>query len=125
MVYNLMSSVSVVIVWMLNVALDSVGHFAFKLAAIESDLDTSFLGHWRHMLSRPWLWVGLGCFIGEFVAWLAFLSMVPLAQGVLLGMISIVVIMIGGRIMFQEPLTPLRIVGTLLIIVGVAIVGVG
>lgn len=120
-----MSSVSVVIVWMLNVVLDSVGHFAFKLAAIESDTDASFLGHWRHMLSRPWLWVGVGCFIGEFVAWLAFLSMVPLAQGVLLGMISIVVIMIGGRIMFQEPLTPLRIVGTLLIIVGVAIVGVG
>lgn len=121
----LTTSASVLIIWISNVVLDSGGHFAFKLAAIESDADASFLGHWLHMLARPWLWVGVCCFIVEFVAWLAFLSLVPLAQGVLLGMISIVVIMVGGRIIFHERFTPLRILGTLLITAGVAIVGVG
>jgi drug/metabolite transporter (DMT)-like permease len=120
-----MASLSVLIVWVLNVVLDSGGHFAFKHAAIEPDADASFLIHWRHMLSRPWLWVGMLCFIGEFVAWLAFLSLVPLAQGVLLGMISIVIVMVGGRIMFHERLTRLRIIGMLLIMLGVAIVGIG
>ena len=120
-----MTSLSVLIVWVLNVVLDSGGHFAFKFAAIEPDADASFLVHWRHMLARPWLWVGVCCFIGEFVAWLAFLSLVPLAQGVLLGMISIVIVMVGGRIMFREHFTRLRIIGMVLIVAGVAIVGIG
>jgi drug/metabolite transporter (DMT)-like permease len=56
---------------------------------------------------------------------LAFLSLVPLAQGVLLGTTSIVVVMLGGRIMFHERFNRLRIVGILLIVAGVAIVGIG
>lgn len=74
------------------------------------------------MLTRPWLWLGVVCFIGEFVVWLAFLSLVPLSQGVLLGMMSIVV-MIGGRILFHEHFTPLCILGITLILAGVSIVG--
>jgi drug/metabolite transporter (DMT)-like permease len=121
----LMTSFQVLTVWLLNLVLDSGGHFAFKLAAVEPDTDSTVLDHWRHMLVRPWLWVGVCCFIGEFVAWLAFLSLVPLAQGVLLGMASIVIVMLGGRIMFHERFTRLRITGMLLIVAGVAIVGMG
>jgi drug/metabolite transporter (DMT)-like permease len=120
-----MISFQVLTIWVLNLVLDSGGHFAFKLAAIEPNTDATFLAHWRHMLARPWLWVGVFCFIGEFVAWLAFLSLVPLAQGVLLGTTSIVVVMLGGRIMFQERFNRLRIAGMLLIVAGVAIVGIG
>ncbi|HVI51673.1 MAG TPA: EamA family transporter [Candidatus Sulfotelmatobacter sp.] len=112
-------------IWALNILLDTSGHFAFKLAAIEPDAQASNLEHWKHMLARPWLWLGAFCFVGEFVAWLAFLSLVPLAQGVLLGMVSIVVMMICGRIAFRERLTRPRIIGMLLIIAGVAVVGVG
>jgi drug/metabolite transporter (DMT)-like permease len=121
----LMGSFEVLTVWVLNLVLDSGGHLAFKLAAVESDTDATFLTHWRHMLARPWLWLGVLCFIGEFVAWLAFLSLVPLAQGVLLGMTSIVVVMLGGRIMFHERFTRLRITGMVLIVAGIAIVGMG
>lgn len=120
-----MTSFEVLTVWVLNLVLDSSGHFAFKLAATESDTDANFLAHWHHMLARPWLWLGVFCFIGEFVAWLAFLSLVPLAQGVLLGTTSIVVVMLGGRIMFHERFSRLRIAGMLLIVAGVAMVGIG
>jgi drug/metabolite transporter (DMT)-like permease len=50
---------------------------------------------------------------------------VPLAQGVLLGMMSIVVVMVGGRIVFKEHFTRPRIIGMSLIVAGVAIVGMG
>ena len=122
---SLMKSLLVFGLWVLNIALDSGGHFAFKLAAVEPDAEASGLDHWRHMLGRPWLWLGVFCFIGEFVVWLAFLSVVPLAQGVLLGMISIVVVMLAGRIVFHEHFTRPRIIGMLLIVGGVAIVGAG
>jgi drug/metabolite transporter (DMT)-like permease len=120
-----MNSLLVVVLWALNIVLDSGGHFAFKLAAVEPAADATMLAHWRHMASRPWLWLGIFCFIGEFVVWLAFLSLVPLAQGVLLGMISIVVVMVGGRIVFHEHFTRPRIIGMSLIVLGVAIVGIG
>ena len=60
----------------------------------------------------------------EFVIWLAFLSLVPLSEGVLLGSINIVAIMLAGRYFFAEKLSPLRVVGIGLISLGVAVVGV-
>ena len=59
------------------------------------------------------------------MGWLAFLSVVPLAQGVLLGMVSIVVVMLGGRWLFHEHFTRLRLLGIGLIAAGVAVVGLG
>ncbi len=63
--------------------------------------DGEGLQRWKHMLSRPWLWIGIACYVLEFVAWIAFLSLVPLSKGVLLGSINIVALMIAGRILFR------------------------
>ena len=120
-----MSSLEIAAIWALNIFLDTCGHFAFKLAAVEPDKEASNWEHWRHMLARPWLWLGAFCFVGEFIVWLAFLSLVPLAQGVLLGMVSIVVVMLCGRIAFNEYLTPPRVIGMALVAAGVAVVGLG
>ena len=49
--------------------------------------------------------------------------LVPLSDGVLLGSISIVVVMLLGRVFFRERLTPLRVLGILLVSLGVGIVG--
>jgi drug/metabolite transporter (DMT)-like permease len=108
--------------WALNIAVDSAGQLAFKAAAMEPG-EAEGLARWRLMLQRPWIWAGIACFVVEFVLWLAFLSLVPLAQGVLLGMLSIVVVMLGGRIWFHEHFTRKRIIGIVLIVIGVAIVG--
>ncbi len=112
----------VVTLWILNVLVDSGGQLAFKAAASEP-------GHrdgterWRFMLARPWLWVGIACYVAEFLVWLAFLSLVPLSDGVLLGSINIVAIMILGRVLFREKLAPMRVAGIVLVSIGVAIVG--
>jgi drug/metabolite transporter (DMT)-like permease len=75
------------------------------------------------MARRPWIWLGVACYVAEFLVWLAFLSLLPLAQGVLLGSINIVAVMIAGRLLFAEKLSPLRTLGILLIAAGVAVVG--
>ena len=49
----------------------------------------------------------------------------PLSKGVLLGSINIVALMIAGRFLFREKLTPLRVTGMLLVTAGVAVVGAG
>lgn len=107
--------------WLTNVVLDTLGQLAFKAAAIA---EGDGLARWRNMAAGKWLWLGIFCYVGEFVAWLAFLSLVPLSEGVLLGSINIIVLMVLGRLFFAEKLSRLRVAGILLIAVGVAVVGI-
>lgn len=117
-------SATVVTLWLLNVLLDTFGQLSFKAAAAQPDLGDG-LARWKVMARRPWIWWGVGCYVGEFLVWLAFLSLVPLSEGVLLGSINIVAVMIAGRLLFNEKFSPLRTLGILLIAAGVAVVGFG
>ncbi len=110
--------------WLLNIVLDTGGQLAFKAAAGDPAAGDG-LARWKHMAARPWLWLGVGCYVVEFLVWIAFLSLIPLSEGVLLGSINIVAIMIAGRLLFGEKLTRLRVAGIALVTLGVVIVGVG
>jgi drug/metabolite transporter (DMT)-like permease len=112
----------VITLWLANVGLDTLGQLAFKAAASDPRAGDG-MARWRYMLARPWIWVGVISYVIEFLVWIAFLSLVELSRGVLLGSISVVVIMLAGRILFREKLTPLRVAGCLLVTIGVAIVG--
>nr|WP_315465249.1 EamA family transporter [uncultured Rhodoferax sp.] len=110
------------ILWTLNVIMDGGGQLALKSVASDTRAGDG-LARWRWMLLQPLLWLGVGCYALEFGLWLAFLSIVPLSEGVLLGTINTVFIMLAGRYFFAEKLSVLRVAGILLIAVGVAIVG--
>lgn len=110
--------------WLANVLLDTGGQLAFKAAAGDPAAGDG-MARWRYMAARPWLWIGVACYVFEFLVWIAFLSLLPLSEGVLLGSINIVAIMVAGRFLFGEKLTRLRVAGILLVSLGVAIVGAG
>jgi drug/metabolite transporter (DMT)-like permease len=107
--------------WLLNVTLDTAGHLAFKAAAI-TEHETEWR-RWRQMLARPVLWLGIFCFVFEFMAWLALLSLVPLSYAVLIGSINIVAVVVAGRVLFDERLDRMRVAGISLITLGVALAG--
>lgn len=113
----------IVILWISNVAFDTLGQIAFKYAATVENED-SMMSYWQGLLKQPWLWVGVIAYIIEFFLWLAFLTLVPLSKGVLLAAMNIITIMLAGRFLFNEKLTPLRVIGILLVTAGVAVVGV-
>ena len=115
-------SATVVTLWLLNVLLDTFGQLSFKAAAAAPGLGEG-MARWRAMARRPWIWIGVGCYVAEFLVWLAFLSLVPLSEGVLLGSINIVAVMVAGRFLFNEKFSPMRTVGILLVAAGVAVVG--
>lgn len=114
----------VAVLWALNMLVDTAGQLAFKAAASADSRAGTGLARWVWMMRRPWLWIGVSCYVAEFLVWLAFLSLVPLSDGVLLGSINIVVVMVAGRFLFREKLSRLRVIGILLVSAGVAIVGV-
>jgi drug/metabolite transporter (DMT)-like permease len=113
-----------VFLWLVNMLVDTGGQLAFKMAASHG-APVSMLGHWKHMAARPWIWLGVFCYLGEFLVWTAFLSQVELSAGIMLGSINIVAIMLAGRLLFRERLTFWRVSGILLIAGGVAVVGFG
>jgi drug/metabolite transporter (DMT)-like permease len=120
------AAVTMLILWMLNVLVDTGGQLAFKRAALNGRaVGEAGLARWSRHAREPWIWTGIACFVAEFVLWLAFLSVVPLARGVLLGSINIVVIVLAGRLWFGESLGVWRLLGIVLIALGVAVVGIG
>ena len=117
-------NLTVIVVWMITIVIDTIGQLAFKAAASENTQHNG-IAHWKAMAIRPWIWVGIASYIIEFITWLVFLSLVPLSDGVMLGSINIVVILIAGRLFFNEKLTPNRLIGVILISLGVTVVGLG
>ncbi|HTA66156.1 MAG TPA: EamA family transporter [Xanthomonadaceae bacterium] len=115
-------SIAVLPVWMLTVALDTVGQVAFKAATSDACAGEG-LARWRYMACRPVLWLGIACYVFQLLAWTVFLSLMPLGRGVLLGSINIVAILLAGRVIFRERLTPMRMAGVALICLGVVVVG--
>lgn len=117
-------SAAVFVLWMLTVALEATGQLSFKAAASHPSPGGT-LTHWQHMLARPWIWLGVACYLLEFLARVAFLSLVPLGRGLLLGSINIVVIILAGRLLFGENITRMRLLGIVLVTAGVVLVGAG
>ncbi|CBA16271.1 EamA family transporter [Xanthomonas albilineans] len=114
---------SVVGIWLATVALDTTGQLAFK--SVASNRQGSGVAGWSYMARQPQLWLGVGCYVLEFLCWTAFLSLVPLGRGVLLGSINIVAIMLAGRWLFGERLGRMQVAGICLVSAGVAVVGLG
>jgi drug/metabolite transporter (DMT)-like permease len=110
------------LLWLCNLFFDTLGQLSFKAGA-STNSELNFFAAWRRMLINPWIWVGVSSFILEFFLWLAFLSLVPLSTGVLVGSLNILTVMLGGRLIFKEQLTPRRILATSLIAIGVILVG--
>lgn len=86
---------------------------------------TSGFERWSRLLSNGLLWFGVSLFIFEAFFWLAFLSNVPLSQGVMMGSIDIISVLIGARLLFHEVITRKQTLAFLLIASGVAPVGWG
>lgn len=110
--------------WLLCMFIDALGQMSFKAAATKVT-DAEGLERWKDMLSNFWIWIGISSYVFEFFIWMAFLSMVPLAEGVMLSCLNIMTVMIGGRIFFDEKLTRKRVLSASLIAIGVTLVGWG
>ena len=112
------------LLWITNLVLDTVGQLAFKAASIDATKQQE-KQRWVALAGSIFLWVGISSFIGEFFLWLGFLSVVPLSQGVLVGCVNIIGIMIGARICFNEYITFPRVCALSFIALGVFCVGWG
>ncbi len=109
----------------LNLVADAGGQLSFKVAATEDDEETGLLKHWLHMFSRPWIWIGIGCYVMELVVYIGLVANIELSVAVMLVSFDIVVLMLIGRWLFDEKLTKWRLAGMSLVTLGCVVVGFG
>jgi drug/metabolite transporter (DMT)-like permease len=114
------------IAWILLAAvlvLDTVSHLLLKSATLKAEggAQSDFL---LALIRQPVFWAAIACFVALLVAWVGFIGHVPLSQGVMAASITIVGVMIGGRLMFGERITAPRALAVCLISTGVLLVGV-
>lgn len=112
------------IVWVFVILMDTSGQLILKKAAVD-DIEGGGIERWKAMAGNIWLWTGILAYVFEFFVWMAFLSLVPLAMGVLLASFNIITVLVGGRIFFGEHVTKKRCLATALISIGVILVGWG
>jgi drug/metabolite transporter (DMT)-like permease len=103
---------------------DTIGQLSFKAASLSAD-DYDGWAHWKRLIQSPFLWIGIAAFVFEFVFWLSFLSLVPLAMGLFVGSANMIAVMIGARWLFNEKITAVRAGAIGLIALGVMLVGWG
>ncbi len=75
------------------------------------------------ILSNPYIWVGFIGFMGGSVFWLSVISRVPLSLAYPMLALSYVIVVVESWIFLGEGLHPLRIIGSVVVGVGVALVG--
>lgn len=100
------------------------GQLLFKAASVGSGED-DFVRHWWSLALNWMLWLAVAIYSVEFFLYLAFLSLVPLWQGVMAASADLMLVMLGGRIFFGEIITLPRFVSISLIAIGVFLVGWG
>lgn len=106
--------------------LDTGSHLLLKSASMRAKArETQRGGFMGALLREPALWLAIPAFVGLFFSWIAFISTVPLSQGVMAGSITIAGVMIGGRLVFDERITRERGLAIALVALGVAFVGWG
>ncbi len=110
--------------WLANLLCDTIGQLSFKAASLSADQEEGW-AHWKKLAQSPFLWIGIAAFVFEFVFWLSFLSLVPLAMGLFVGSANMIAVMLGARWLFGEQITPMRAGAIALIGFGVFLVGWG
>jgi len=74
-------------------------------------------------ISTPWIWVAIGCYIGAFLAWMTILRKSTLSAAFTTSAIVFIAVMFSSWLVFGEYIGWLRLLGSVVIVVGILMIG--
>lgn len=109
--------------WVVLLAVETLGQVSLKFAGTQvGPLEPN-----RHSiltaLSTPWLWLGLACYLGQFVIWMRILEKSRLSSAFPTSAIAFVAIMIASWAVFGDPMGWEKILGSAIIVAGILLLG--
>lgn len=83
--------------------------------------DTSRLTFYGHMLSNPWVISGFAAAFGASLTWMAALTRLDLSRAYPFMALNFVIVTFVALPLFGETITPLRLIGLALIVLGLIV----
>lgn len=108
---------------LISCVLTAVGQVAFKygMNSISLPAGGNIITVLFTVLFNPVILLGFVCFGTGAVVWLFALAKLDLSYAVPLSGLTYILILVAGTLLFKEPLTAAKIVGTALVAVGIGI----
>ena len=111
------------IVWaIVSVTLSAAGQLLIKSAVNSVQLSAHHpLQLSYSLMANVAFWLGLLCYVASMVFWLLTLSLVDLTVAYPVVSIAFVAVLLGSSVWLKEPITPGRLIGALLVALGVIV----
>ncbi|PUB05907.1 EamA family transporter [Paenisporosarcina sp. OV554] len=108
---------------LLNTMILVSGQFLWKFGMMNKENSFSSLGEIIKLMFSPYIVTGLTMYGFATILWLFILTRVPLSVAYPLQSLAYVFAVFGAFFIFNEPLSFMKIVGVLMIIIGVSFIG--
>lgn len=109
--------------WAILIAIETLGQVALKIAGNRTgalELDRASI---LAVLSTPWMWLGLACYLSQFVVWMRILGKSALSEAFPISAIAFVAVMIASWGVFGDPMDWGKILGSVAIVAGILLLG--
>jgi drug/metabolite transporter (DMT)-like permease len=106
-----------------NTCILVIGQFLWKYGMMKTTFPLNPLSMIK-LLFSPFIFSGLVMYGVATILWLFILSRVPLSIAYPVQSIAYVLAVFGAYFVFHEPLSPAKIIGVILIILGVSLIGI-
>jgi len=115
--------IPLLLAWALLLVVETLGQIALKTAGLQTGVLQPDQASVLAALSSPWLWLGLGCYLGQFAVWMAILERSSLSAAFPTSAIAFVAIMIVSWALFGDPMGWQKILGSVIIVAGILLLG--
>lgn len=112
-----------IMLWGCIPVLNALYQLFIKLAAEKMDHAAFGVAWLKQALLTHWMWAACASELAAFVLWMHILSTYDLGKAFLISAISYILVLCTGWFVFHEPILPLQLVGSALILVGVGLIG--
>jgi drug/metabolite transporter (DMT)-like permease len=111
------------IAWILLLGFETLCQISLKHAGLaNAGFDFSFAAFARAIVT-PSLWVGIGCYIGAFAAWMTILRKSTLSAAFTTSAIVFVGVMLASWWVFGEHIGAMQLLGSAIIVGGILTLG--
>jgi len=109
--------------WLLLLTCETICQISLKMAGLATGPFDFSPAAFLRALATPWLWVAIACYVGAFLSWLTILRRSTLSAAFATSAIVFVAVMCASWLVFREHVGALQVVGSLIILVGILMIG--
>jgi len=111
------------IAWGFLLGFETTCQISLKYAGL-ANVDFDFSPRaFAHAIATPTLWVGIGCYVGAFAAWMTILRKSTLSAAFAMSAIVFIAVMFASWRVFGEHIGAMQLLGAAVIVGGILMLG--